>query len=320
VQDPLLRLTLFEHCTCGALIGITDPKGNRTSFVRDLQQRITQKSFADGTGVSFAYENTTSRLKAVTDANGQTKSFSYNLDDSIRSITYFNAIVPTASVNYAYDSIYPRITSMSDGIGATTYTFSPITSPTALGAGRLAAISGPLPNSTVAYTYDELGRVLTNTINGSANTSTNIYDALGRVTSATNPLGQFTYQYVNLTSRVRSLTYPNAQVSNFGYYPNAATDETGDGDQRLQSIQNLNSSGTNLSTFVYKYDDSGDIVTWNKQWDTGPSLPSTFTYDAARQLVAAFVTSPTSQTPQAFFYSYDLSGNRKRLTECPLVW
>jgi RHS repeat-associated protein len=310
VQDPLLRLTLFEHCTCGALIGITDPSGKRTSLIRDLQQRITQKSFADGTSINFAYENTTSRLKGVTDANGQTKSYSYNLDNSLRAVSYSNTIVPTGTVNYSYDPSYPRITSMTDGVGTTTYTFNPINASTSLGAGRLAAISGPLPNSTVSYTYDELGRVLSHSINGSANSNSVIYDALGRIASVSNPLGQFTYQYVDLTSRVRSLAYPNAQVTNFEYYPNAATDGSGDGNQRLQSIQNLNSNGTNLSAFVYQYDTAGEIVSWNKHWDGGPSLSSTFTYDAAKQLVAAIVPNPISQLPQAFFYSYDLSGNR----------
>jgi RHS repeat-associated protein len=310
LQDPLMRLTLFEHCTCGALIAMTDPMGKRTTFSRDLEQRITQKTFADGTSVSSTYENTTSRLKSVMDANGQTKLYTYNVDNSIRTVSYLNPLVSMAAVNYGYDPDYPRLTSMTDGVGTTTYTFNPITSSAALGAGRLASVSGPLPTSVVSFTYDPLGRVLTNSVNGTANTSNTAYDSLGRITSIANPLGQFAYQYVDQTARVRSIAYPNVQITNFGYYPNTASDGSGDGDQRLQSIQNLNSSGTNLSAFNYTYDASGEILTWNKQWDAGSNLPSKFSYDAANQLLAAIVPNPATQTAQGFFYAYDPSGNR----------
>ena len=48
------------------------------------------------------------------------------------------------------------------------------------GAGQAATIDGPLSNDTVAYTYDELGRVTPRTINGSANQVDWTFDALGR--------------------------------------------------------------------------------------------------------------------------------------------
>ncbi len=310
VQDPLLRLTLFEHCTCGALIGITDPMGKRTAFTRDLEQRITQKSFADGTSVIFGYENTTSRLKSIMDANGQTKAYAYNQDNSIKTVSYLNSLVATPAVNYVYDPSYPRITSMTDGVGTTAYSYNPITSLATLGAGRLASITGPLSNSVVAYTYDELGRVLTNSINGTANMSSIVYDSLGRISSVTNLLGLFSWQYVDQTTRIHSLTYPNAQVTNFNYYPNSVSDGSGDDDQRLQSIQNLSSSGSNLSTFAYSYDAAGEVTSWSKQWGGGLPLPSTFSYDPASQLSAAIVPNPVTQAPQAFFYTYDASGNR----------
>jgi YD repeat-containing protein len=167
-QDPLLRTTYFEHCVCGALMAIIDAKGNRTSFNRDLQERLTQKVFADGTSISLTYENTTSRLKSRTDQNGQTKTYAYNRDNSIQGVSYAGALNPTANVTYTYDSAYPRMTSMADGVGTTTYTYNPIATSPALGAGRLGSITGPLPNSVVSYTYDQLGRISGNSINGSA--------------------------------------------------------------------------------------------------------------------------------------------------------
>jgi RHS repeat-associated protein len=310
VEDPLQRKTLFEYCPCGALIAITDPNGHRTTFNRDLQERLTQKIYADGTSVNLAYEKTTSRLKGRTDANGQTKNYSYNLDNSVAEVSYANSLVATANVAYNYDPVYARITAMTDGVGTTTYAYNPITSNPSLGAGRLASVTGPLPNSTISYTYDQLGRILTKSINGAANTSSVAYDALGRATSVTNPLGQFAYQYVDETSRLSTIGYPNGQTTNFSYYPNASTDGSGNGDQRIQAIQNLNSSGANVSSFNYTYDPTGEITSWGKQWDSGAVLPSAFSYDAAGQLYTAIVPNPTTLATQAFFYSYDSSGNR----------
>ena len=310
VEDPLQRKTLFEHCTCGALIGMTDPNGSRTTLTRDLQQRITQKTFADGTSISMVYESTTSRLKSRTDQKGQTTVYSYNRDDSLAGVSYPNAQVATPGVTYAYDPAYPRIASMTDGVGTTTYSYNPVTGSSSLGAGQLASVSGPLPSSTVSYTYDPLGRVLTTSINGSANITSAEYDSLGRVTSVSNPLGQFAYTYVDQTARVRSLSYPNGQVTNFQYYGNASSDGSGNGDQRLQTIQNLNSSGTNLSTFSYTYDSNGQITTWGKQWDSGSAASSSFGYDAASQLVSAYVRNPSTLATQGLFYSYDPAGNR----------
>jgi len=76
---------------------------------------------------------------------------------------------------------------MTDGLGTTLYAYHPIptgASPTpTLGAGMLASVDGPWANDTVAYTYDELGRVKARSIDGAANANTVAYDALGRVNS-----------------------------------------------------------------------------------------------------------------------------------------
>jgi len=50
----------------------------------------------------------------------------------------------------------------------------------------VASVDGPLVNDTITYTYDELGREVTRAINGAANRTTQVYDALGRVTTETN--------------------------------------------------------------------------------------------------------------------------------------
>jgi RHS repeat-associated protein len=310
VQDPLLHTTYFEHCVCGALIGLVDSNGKRTTFNRDLQQRLVQKILADGSTISMVYEKTTSRLHLITDQSGQTKSYTYNKDDSLQTVAYINPLTPTANITYAYDNAYPRRISMVDGIGTTTYSYIPVSGTPNLGAGRLASVSGPLPNSGITYSYDQLGRVLSESINGSVNRSNWIYDALGRTTTVTNPLGQFDYHYVDETSRIQSVDYPNGQISKFSYYPIVVSDGTGNEDQRIETIQNLGAGGANLSTFTLSYDKYGKIVTLAKQLDSGPINTGILDYDATDQLTSALVVNPATEVTQGFFYSYDPAGNR----------
>ncbi len=212
LEDAAGRVTAFDWCSCGALNALTDPLGRTTSWNRDLQGRLTAKVYPDQTEVKYVYEATTSRLKAVTDAKGQTTQYQYWLDDNLRQVTYTNALITTPAVAFTYESGYNRLASMADGIGVTSYTYHPAGG---LGAGRLAAVDGPLANDVISYSYDVLGRVQSRAINGVAvNVS---YDALGRVTTVTNVLGSFTNSYVNATERLSATSYPNGQSRSFSY-------------------------------------------------------------------------------------------------------
>ena len=155
-------------------------------------------------------------------------------------------------MSFTYDTNYNRLLTLTDGTGTTTYGYNPVTVPPALGAGRLGSISGPLPNSTVTYNFDEMGRITNRAINGVAQVLT--YDTLGRVTVLTNALGSFTNQYVDATERVSTNFYPNGQQTVFSYLGTNS-------DFRLQEIWNQNSGGSTLSKFDYTYDADGQIQT-----------------------------------------------------------
>jgi RHS repeat-associated protein len=212
------------------------------------------------------------------------------------------------------DPVYPRPTSITDGTGTTSYSYNPIpasvTTPVT-GAGRLATVTGPLANATIAYTYDPLGRQLTRSINGAANLASVHYDSLGRVDTTTNVLGTFSLGYVGATGRLDHVNYPNGQSTHYGYYPNMAAAGSGNGDQRLQQIQNLKSGGANLSTFGYTYDVVGQIQTWSRQNDAATALVSSFQYDPVGQLLTASVPSASSAVKN-YTYGYDLAGNRTK--------
>jgi RHS repeat-associated protein len=300
VQDPLNRVTRFEYCGCGAMSGLIDPMGRRTSWEYDVEGRKVAKQYADGSRVLYSYENTTSRLHSRFDEKGQETDYQYYIDNDLESVNYPNATVSTPTVTYTYDPNYNRVLTMQDGIGTTTYSYNPITAPPALGAGRLASVSGPLPSSTVTYQYDQLERVVNRAINGVPQAVT--YDVLWRPNVVTNALGAFQYSYVGGTARLASEAYPNGQTNLYTYYNNL-------GDDRLQQIQHLYPNGTFLSGFGYAYNPVGDITAWSNRWDTIPTrvwLPS---YDAADQLTNVASTGGTS-TVTNYMYAYNPAGNR----------
>ena len=331
ITDPASRTTQYGYCTCGALNSITDAKNQTTLFNRDVQSRVYQKVFQDGTTIDYLYDgqsapNTagaTSRLQSSTDAKGQRTNYLYFADDNIQQVSYTNSTgqpltPPTPSVTYTYDPNVNRVSTMADGIGTTAYAYNPIAMPAALGAGQLASIDGPLANDTITFAYDQLGRVTNRSVNGAANSEAWTFDSLSRVSTDTNKLGTFTNTYVGVTGRLSKVAYPGGASANFTYFPNAQ-------DKRLQQIKHLNDDKhvkkQLISQFDYTYDVEGRITSWTRNL---PDLPvilrSDFGYDDADQLTSApLKNGSTNAMLLPFSYGYDPAGNRTSETIGPVT-
>jgi RHS repeat-associated protein len=300
---PLNRTTLFQWCKCGALKSMTDPMGRTTTWRHDIQGRIKCKEYADGSRVTYLYEDTMSRLSQRIDEQFQVTQYDYNRDDTLSRITYSNETVPTPPVAFAYDSNFNRLRSMTDGTGTTRYAYNPIRTLPSLGAGQLASVVGPLPDDTITFGYDELGRRISTAINGIA--ATVLYDAGGRVVTSTNALGVFNNIYDGASLRRTSQSFPNGQTVEFAYSGNLE-------DLHLQRITNK-VGATPISEFVYGRDvPTGQITSWSQQIDEQEPSIFGFAYDSANQLVAASV-SAGGIVARNFSYGYDLASNR--LTE-----
>jgi RHS repeat-associated protein len=313
VEDPELRLTRLNWCTCGSLESIVDPNGNKTTWTRDVQSRVTSKIYPGDSTITYGYENAISRLKSITDAKSQRTNYTYYADNDLKQISYSdtsgNALaapnIPTPTVNFTYDPVHNRVATMTDGTGLTTYAYNPVSISSSLGAMMPASIDGPLANDTIAYGYDELGRSTNRSINGAANASSVHYDGLGRTDSATNPLGTFAYVYRNTTDRMDHIDYPHGQKAQYDYFDNL-------GNQRLKQIENLDQSGAAISQFDYDYNPVGDIKTWT-QTTSGPAVARRyeFGYDKADQLRSASLKdSGTHEIIKQYHYDYDQAGNR----------
>ena len=186
-------------------------------------------------------------------------NYSYFVDGNVSQVSYTDVsggqLKPsTPSVNYTYDPNYNRIATMIDGTGETMYEYYKIDSPPERGAGQLRSIDGPLADDTIAFTYDEVGRVVEQSINGVIESIE--YDSIGRLSNTkTDGLGSISRVYDGVTPRLQAVNFPSGQTTNYTYFGN-------NDDRRLQTLENLDGGALNLSKFDYTYDDEGQIMTW----------------------------------------------------------
>jgi RHS repeat-associated protein len=248
------QTTLFEYGPDGSLARLTDADAHATTYTRDLQGRPLRVEYADGSARSYAWEQCSSRLHSLLDAKQQTTRYAYTADDRLARIAYPDASVATPSVQFGYDSAYPRLTSMRDGLGETTYAYYPV-SPAAAGAGLLQSITapsaGPGGNDLIEYTYDPLERVSERKVDGESEQVS--YDALGRPTAIDNPLGAFKLQYDGATTHLIGLD-SDASPKLVASYASA------DAGARLAAIRVDGHQGEPLVRFAYRYDALGRIT------------------------------------------------------------
>jgi len=301
--DPLGHTVQRGYNLAGVLNSITDANHHTTTFVLDAQSRVTAKQYANGTATSIAYENALSRVATITDALYQTTDYTYNSDGTTATISY-GAHLPTASVSFTYDPIYPRLLSMTDGIGTTTYSYYPVSVSPALGANLLQSTTTPIAGASgsdvLAYSYDALNRIVRFTVNGIAQSTG--FDALGRVTSSSNPLDTFAYAYADGTARVTGISSNSGPTAAMTYYG-----PTGD---ELLEQKNIatHSGGTSLAQFGYTYNADDNVKTFTV---SAPSAQTTtYSYDAANRLLSGLITGSTPQ----YAYGYDPASNLTSIT------
>ncbi len=95
------------------------PTATGPRWERDWQNRVTREVRANGTTDTLYTYDATGRLKTVTDPKDQVTTHTYATDDSLLTTVYTNATILTPGVTYTYDPVYPRVSTMVDGIGTT---------------------------------------------------------------------------------------------------------------------------------------------------------------------------------------------------------
>ncbi|MBC2604096.1 RHS repeat-associated core domain-containing protein [Puniceicoccus vermicola] len=302
VTDPEGQITQYDYCTCGDIKTITDPAGNSTWWRYDIQGRVTKKIYPDGSEVHYEYDPASGRLASSTDAMGQETLVAYTVGGEVDTLSYANTVHPPPAVAFTYDPEFNRLSSMTDGTGTTAWTYHPFDGQTP-GAGQVHTVTGPFTDSTIAYTYDELGRRTGRTIDGAANGESWELDPLGRVPEITNNLGVFEYAYLNDTPQLKEIQYPDGQKTLYSYYGNQQ-------DRRLERIEHQAAGGALIAAHEYSYNPDGIITAWQQQGSGFPDQTWQFGYDEINQLTSAVLKDPQDAILQTLDWTYDPAGNR----------
>jgi YD repeat-containing protein len=290
IDEPTGGVATYTYDAAGALTTVTqgtmvttlgyDPMGRHTS--------LNDPNLGDWSWTWDTRGNLTSR----TDARSQTVTFTYDQQSRVKTKTYPGG---GGQVVWTYDQPNPS---------------APYTT------GRLTALVDTVASTT--FTYDPLGRITqsTRTIDGTPYTTSQGYDAAGRVISRGFPDGDgatFVYNDAGWLERVPGLLegpggtagvlydargqrtevrYANGVASTFAHHPQ---------NFRLTRLLTVAPSGT-LQNFSYDYDAAGNLVKVTDSVGTGTR---TFAYDGSNRLVraAGWLGGVTED------YTYDVHGN-----------
>ncbi|MGB0373087.1 MAG: RHS repeat domain-containing protein [Opitutales bacterium] len=325
-QDPEGNITATEWCRCGDIRKVIDPKKNVTQWKRDAQGRPYEKIYPDGTKTTYTYQAHSGNLETITYANDQasgqpTVTYKYYIDGTLASADYTDPDTP--DVSYAYNDPLARLTSHTDQLGTTAYSYVPFNGNQA-GAGAPYETNGPWADDNIRFSYDWRNRLNKREILDDVVAVPGVlhsvewqFDSLGRVMNEVNDLGTFTnvYNSGNLSARADAVQYPSSTgiTASYDYY--AITGSAND--NRLKEIHYTGNGGSTLSKYSYEFDPAGRIKKWTQQQGatTAAIKHHTFDYDKASQLTEAVITNNGGTTLDSWSWQYDPAGNRQRESE-----
>ena len=223
--------TEYGYDENGNRISILDGNNHQTTFIYDELNRPVQEIDAEGNTWTYAYDEVGNRI-SVTDANLAVTQYVYDDANRLTDIDYLGS---EPDVNFVYDPAGRR-TSMTDGVGSTTWTYDELNRPT--------AIEDPF-NQTVGYGYDAVGNrtSLTYPNNQTVNYT---YDGANRLTTVNGQSSIVNYTYDD-ANRLTEVLRSNGVVSEYTY----------DDASRLLSLEHL-AGGQTTGSYQYTYDDVGN--------------------------------------------------------------
>ncbi len=311
VTAPDGSVEQYSYNGLGEVVQSTDARLQTTAYTYNASGQVAAVSLPDGTSDSYSYDDRGNLLAAT--GPGGNWSFAYDTLDLPTQVTEPNGVLTysynvvgqttqivetsgssTFTVNYKYDAL-GRLEQLTDASGNNidTYSYDPAGAliSEAKGNGTSTtyqydangdllkltnlAPGGNIANSSFAYTYDALGRVISTTTGGA--TTNYGYDADGQLTSVSAPGESIQYAYD--PSGNRTSVTDNGVVTN--YSANSVNEYTA------------------VGATTYGYDADGNMTS-----STTGGATTTYAFNSLNQLTG--VTSPSASTS----YTYDPLGNR----------
>jgi len=333
-----------------ALIAVTDPNGNKTTYSVDSNGNPLTVTDALARQTVNTY-NALNELLTTKDPNGVTTTYTYDANGNLTSVSRpltGTSQVQTTTYNHA-DSAHPGdVTSMVDPDSKTwTYGYD--------GNGNRNSIQDPLGNkATSVFNGDGW---LTSSVTPKGNvagcgcasqyTSTDAYNAFGQLTTQTDPLSHSTTRHYDADQNLDTFTDGDGNVTTNVYdvvnqqtqikradtpQTTLTTDYNADGtvlDQKdgktnailtygfdaLARVTSTTDALGNVTSFTY--DGAGNHVTKQDPGGNCAATPksgcTTMTYDVANQLKT--ITYSDGVTPNVTNLTYDADGQRTGMTD-----
>lgn len=301
ITDPLNKLTQLTYDS-GDLTSVTDPLDHSSSRYLDVLGRAILTVDSVGDTTTFQY-NAGNLPTQVTDSRGGISTFEYDDNGNLLSVidpnnnettfTYNNMdLLETRtdplfrSESYEYDE-NGNVTKFTDRRGkVTTFIYDELDRVTFGGYGTVVNGGTTTYESTITYTYDEVGR-LEQVIDSQTGTITLEYDGFDRLTKEISPQGTVSYGY-DIAGRLTSMTVTGRSAVNYTY----------DNADRLTGITQGSSSATyaydaadrrtsltlpNGLVTEYGYDDGSNLTSITYKQGTTVIGDLAYEYDPARR-------------------------------------
>lgn len=324
VKDRNGGITRYFYDNAGNITSQIDPMGNTVKNTYNNDGKLTEKVDALGNKTSYKYDSD-GNLVETADAEGIITSNSYNSTGLLQSVSVMGVVTNTYSydgkgriisktdangdaVKYGYSG--SKLSSITDDIGSyvnITYGTNgkPLTSKAGDGTtcsyvydedGRCTSrtisyiSNGEAKQSTINYTYDKAGRVIS-TVDSDGNVINTEYNAAGKPTVETDKNGNQTrYTYDKLGNLTR-ITYPDNTSESFTY------------DKNGNNITAVDRAGR---TAAMAYDKAGNLV--SKTYAGGVSM--NYKYDANYRLIEQSCSDGSSTR-----YEYDKIGRNTAIID-----
>ncbi|WP_371261893.1 RHS repeat domain-containing protein [Bacillus sp. 491mf] len=280
--DEENRKNTFTYDAYGNKTSETDEKENKKAFAYNEDNQLTKTTMANGTSVSYSYDDNGNTTEKFVTAGGKTQKniFEYDVDNKL---TVFQDAL-SRKISHEYDANANRTKTMMPTNAVLEWEYD---------AANRAIKAKRNGKDAFSYAYDENGNEtkVTDHINGI--TREKAYDEGNRIISMTDRGGSVKWSYQPKSHKLKDTTI------NHGSYNNTTNYE--------YNALNQNTKVTdNGKTFYFDYDEFGNVV----RYQAGNDTAAQFTYDHTKKLTNLQIGTKDSQRILEESYTYDATSNR----------
>lgn len=285
VTDALSQSTTATHDDLGRVLTEISPRGLTTTYTYDAAGNVLTRR-EQGNGFNYLTQygyDASGNMSFVIDPRNHQTDYSYDaLNRKIGESYTVNSALYTR--NYVYDALgrLQSTTNERDNTSTTEYTER----------SQVAKRINPRNETTVTYSYDKTGNVITQT-DAEGRSITTTYDVLNRKTQVIDDEANLQKWTYNTAGQVATFTDARNNLTQYFY------DDVGNLIKVIDAVDGITES---------TYDGNGNVLTV-----TGPRLASTnladapkttYTYDALDRRLTTTL-NPDSNGSKQWIYSHD---------------